>query len=147
VLFDYIFLPLIIHGLYSSHQKEDVPNALRIVRRFYLSVGQVWNNAVSLSQSYRPICWKTKFVARTFSKGNLSQGLMYVSRIIGNCNEDICAIHKMFVEVVRLALVYVRFTTAWYNNPYPKFPIVNTAICYYVTEYEFSGSSLEALCS
>ena len=131
MLFDYIFLPLIIHGLYSSHQKEDVPNALRIVRRFYLSVGQVWNNAVSLSQSYRPICWKTKFVARTFSKGNLSQG----------------AIHKMFVEVVRLALVYVRFTTAWYNNPYPKFPIVNTAICYYVTEYEFSGSSLEALCS
>jgi len=63
------------------------------------------------------------------------------------CNEDICAIHKMFVEVVSLAFVYVRFTTAWYNNPYPKFPIVNTAICYYATEYEVPGSSLEALCS
>jgi len=72
---------------------------------------------------------------------------MYDSRIIGTCNEDICAIRKMFVEVVSLAFVYFRFTTAWYNNPYPKFPIVNTAICYYVTVYEFSGSSLEALCS
>jgi hypothetical protein len=72
---------------------------------------------------------------------------MYVSSIIGTCNEDICAIHKMFVEVVSLAFVYVRFTTAWYNNPYPKFPKVNTAICFYVTEYEFSGSSLEALLS
>lgn len=72
---------------------------------------------------------------------------MYVSRIIGICNEDICAIHKMFVEVISLAFVCVRFTTARYNNPYPKFLIVNNAICYYFTEYEFSGSSLEALCS
>jgi hypothetical protein len=53
----------------------------------------------------------------------------------------------MFVEVVSLAFVYIRFTTVWYNNPYPKCPTVNTAICYYVTEYESSGSSLEAQCS
>jgi len=42
--------------------------------------------------------------ARTLSKANLSQGLIYVSLIIGICNEDICAILKMFVEVVSLAL-------------------------------------------
>ena len=53
----------------------------------------------------------------------------------------------MFVEVVSLAFVYIRFTTVWYNNPYPKCPIVNTAICYYGTEYESFGSSLEAQCS
>lgn len=69
--------------LYSSRQKEYVSNVVRIVRWFYLSIGQVWNNAISLRQSYRPICWKTKCVARTFSKANLSQSLMYVSRIIG----------------------------------------------------------------
>lgn len=58
---------------------------------------------------------------------------MYVSRIIGISNEDICGIHKMFVEVVSLAFVYIRFTTARHSSPYRECPIVNTAICYYIT--------------